>query len=71
VDPRGLEPLTSAMRGRRDVIAVVRRCAETPRYRHILSYDLSWMSTLVRVGWCQVGVNWFRCLAPARISHYS
>ena len=57
VEPRGFEPLTSAVQRRILKFANVRRCSKIPANKHILSYKLSWLFAVVRPGWCQIGVN--------------
>jgi hypothetical protein len=58
VELRGFEPLTSAVQRRLLNVAVVRRCSKIPANKHILSCGLSWMFAVVRLAWCQVGVNY-------------
>jgi hypothetical protein len=60
VDPTRLEPLTSAVQKRIHNVVVVRRCSKIAANKHILSYRLTWMFSVVRLGWCQFGVNWLR-----------
>jgi hypothetical protein len=57
VDPTRLELVTSAMRRQHEEFAVVRLCSEMPANKHIHSKLLSSMFAVVRLGWCQVGVN--------------
>jgi hypothetical protein len=57
VDPRGLEPLTSAMRGRRDEFASVRQCSKDGLFeRNALSPPFSPFAN-VRPGNCRVTVR--------------
>jgi hypothetical protein len=57
VEPRGFEPLTSAVQRRLNKFTSVRRCSKIPANKHILPYELSWVFAAVRLGWRQVGVN--------------
>jgi hypothetical protein len=58
VELREFEPLTSAVQRQLLNVAVVRRCSKIPANKHILSCGLSWMFAVVRLAWCQVGVNY-------------
>jgi hypothetical protein len=54
VEPRGFEPLTSAMQRRIHNVAVVHWCSEIPVNKHILRWVLSSVFTVVRLDWCQL-----------------
>jgi hypothetical protein len=60
VEPRGVEPLTSAVQSQIQNVVVVRRCSKTAANKHILSSRLSCLFVVVRVGWCTTGVNELR-----------
>ncbi len=60
VEPRGVEPLTSAVQSQIQNVVVVRRCSKTPANKHIISSRLSCLFAVVRVGWCTTGVNELR-----------
>jgi hypothetical protein len=62
VEPRGFEPLTSAVQRRTLNVAVVRRCLEIPANKPIIPKLRPPMFAVVRLGWCQIGVN-CRCCA--------
>src|SRR5918998_3286384 len=57
VEPRGVEPLTSAVQSQIHNVVVVRRCSKTPANKHILTSALSCLFAVVRVGWCTTGVS--------------
>jgi hypothetical protein len=57
VEPRGFEPLTSAVQSQIQNVVVVRRCSKTPANKHILSSRSSCLFADVRVGWCTTGVQ--------------
>ena len=57
VEPRGFEPLTSAVQSQIHDVAVVRRCSKIPANKHILSSRLSCVFVIIRMGWCTTGVN--------------
>jgi hypothetical protein len=57
VDPRGLEPLASAMRGRFEGFAAVRHRSEYPLNKRNPGYGLSCMFAVVRAGCRQTVVN--------------
>jgi hypothetical protein len=50
--------MTSAMRSQREEFAFVCARSKTAANKHILSKLLSPVFAVVRLGWCQVGVNW-------------
>ena len=54
MEPRGFEPLTSAVQRRRHSIAAVRWCSKIPAYEHIHPKVLSPVFAIVRPGWCQL-----------------
>jgi hypothetical protein len=58
VDPIRLELVTSAMRRQHEEFATVRLRSEIPANKHIIPKLLSPVFAIVRLGWCQVGVNW-------------
>jgi hypothetical protein len=57
VEPRGFEPLTSAVQSQNLLIASVRSCSEIPAKQPIRLYVDSLLFAVVRVGWCTTGVN--------------
>jgi hypothetical protein len=54
VEPRGFEPLTSAVQSRREGVADVRRCSDTAENWVISSCDSLRMFADVRSGWRQL-----------------
>src|SRR5918997_1722613 len=72
VEPRGFEPLTSAVQRRIYNVVVVHCCSKTSANKHILLWVLSPVFAVVRPGWCQIGVNWCRYIcasADALMAH--
>jgi hypothetical protein len=57
VEPRGLEPLASAVQSQNPIVAGVRYCSENPVKRRISSEHVSCLFAVVRVGWCTTGVQ--------------
>jgi hypothetical protein len=57
VEPRGFEPLTSAVQSQRTIIAGVRPCSKIPAKQSIRFWHASRLFTVVRVGWCTTGVR--------------
>ena len=57
MDPTRLELVTSAMRRQHEEFAVVRWCSKTAPNKHIHLKLRSPGFAVVRLGWCQVGVN--------------
>ena len=57
VEPRGFEPLTSAVQSQGPTIVDVCRCSKLPANNHILSSRLSCLFAVVRLGWCTTGVQ--------------
>jgi len=57
VDPTRLELVTSAMRRQHEEFATVRLRSKTPANKHIHPKLVSFVFTIVRLGWCQVGVT--------------
>src|SRR5918994_885802 len=64
-EPRGFEPLTSAVQRRTRTVVVVRSCLEIPANKHISSRRLSYVFAITRLGWCQIGVNWCRYICTS------
>jgi hypothetical protein len=60
VEPRGFEPLTSAVQSQIHNVVVVRWSSESAANKHILSCELSCLFAAVHVGWCTTGVNRFQ-----------
>src|SRR5918994_762425 len=56
-EPRGIEPLTSAVQSQGTIIVHVRHCAKIPANRRVFSSGLAWLFAAVRVGWCTTGGN--------------
>ena len=56
VDPRGFEPLTSAVQSQGPIIVEVRRCSKYLAKSRICLWKQLWMFAVVRVGWCTTGV---------------
>jgi hypothetical protein len=56
VEPRGFEPLTSAVQSQGTTVTGVRGCSGMPPKWWILLYDASLLFAIVRVGWCTNGV---------------
>ncbi len=54
VEPRGFEPLTSAVQSQIHNVVVVRGCSEIPA---LPWWHTSWVFAVVRVGWCTTGVS--------------
>ena len=52
VEPRGFEPLTSAVQNQSSNITRVCRCSKTRAKRCILCANISRLFTAVRAGWC-------------------
>ena len=57
MEPRGFEPLTSAVQKRIHTVVVVRCCSEIPANKHILSCGPLWMFVVVRLGCCTVAAR--------------
>jgi hypothetical protein len=57
VEPRGLEPLTSAVQSQIRNVAVERHCSKTPANTYILFGRSSCLFAFVRLGWCTTGVQ--------------
>ena len=66
VEPRGFEPLTSAVQSQIHNILVVRYCSEMPAKLSICLWKHSWLFVVVRVGWCTTGV--YRKLADGVVT---
>src|SRR5918997_4641434 len=66
VEPRGFEPLTSAVQSQGTIVAGVRCCSERPAKSHICLRKYSPLLAIVRVGWCTTGVPQLR--AAPRLS---
>jgi hypothetical protein len=66
VEPRGFEPLTSAVQSQGTIVAGVRGCSEMPAKSHICLRKYPPLFTVVRVGWCTAGVPQLR--ATPRLS---
>ena len=49
-----------------DALVDVRRCSKMPAKRHVLSENVSWLFTDVRVGWCTTGVQGLKVAASAQ-----
>jgi hypothetical protein len=50
VEPRGFEPLTSAVQSQIHDVVVVRRCSKMPAKQPLPAGDVSWSFAIVRVG---------------------
>jgi hypothetical protein len=50
MEPRGFEPLTSAVQSQIHNVVVVRRCSEMPAKPLIYLWKHSWVFAVVRVG---------------------
>jgi hypothetical protein len=57
VEPRGFEPLTSAVQSQGTIIVDVRQCSEIPAKLRVCFWKRSWVFAFVRLGWCTIGVN--------------
>src|SRR5215207_4455858 len=57
MEARGFESLTSAVQRWIPNVAVVRWCLEIPANKHVLSRRLSYVSAVVRLGWCQFSIR--------------
>src|SRR5215217_406833 len=57
VEPRGFEPLTSAVQSQSHNVAIVRQCSKSAAKSRIYLQEYSCMFAVVRVGWCTTGVN--------------
>src|SRR5215212_8784244 len=57
VEPRGFEPLTSAVQSQSTIIARVRGCSKIPANYPIRLFDASPLFAVVRMGWCTTGVD--------------
>jgi hypothetical protein len=57
VEPRGFEPLTSAVQKRIHTVVVVRCCSEIPANKPIISRRLSYVFAVVRLGCCTVAAH--------------
>jgi hypothetical protein len=57
VEQRGFESLTSAVQKRVLKVVVIHPCSKTPANKHIISSNTSRVFAVVRLGWCQIGVN--------------
>jgi hypothetical protein len=56
VEPRGFEPLASAVQSQILNVAAVRWCSEIPANLRIPWWQTSCLFAVVRVGWCTTGV---------------
>ena len=56
MEPRGFEPLTSAVQSQIHTVVAVRYCSEIPAKQPIRLYDASQLFAVVPVGWCTTGV---------------
>jgi hypothetical protein len=57
VEPRGFEPLTSAVQSQIHNVVAVRWCSEIAAKWRILSDNVSCPFAVVRMGWCTTGVH--------------
>jgi len=57
VEPRGFEPLTSAVQSQIHNVVVVRCCLRMPAKSCIFLWEHPCSFAAVRVGWCTTGVN--------------
>jgi hypothetical protein len=57
VDPTRLELVTSAMRRQHEEFVSIRLRSKTAANKHILPKLMSPVCAIVRLGWCQIGVN--------------
>src|SRR5918998_5378705 len=64
VEPRGFEPLTSAVQSQATITAGVRGCSERPAKQPSRLYEVSQVFAIVRVGWCTTGANVFQRNTP-------
>ena len=64
MEPRGFEPLTSAVQSQTHNVVVVRWRSEMPANPRILSFVPPPLPVFVRVGWCTTGVNEYWRAAP-------
>ena len=57
VEPRGFEPLTSAVQSQIQDVVAVRRCSKIPAKWCFCLWRRSWSFADVHVGWCTIGVD--------------
>jgi hypothetical protein len=57
VEPRGFEPLTSAVQSQVDNVVIVRHCSKTPAKWRFRIWRHSCLFAVVRVDWCATCVH--------------
>jgi hypothetical protein len=62
VEPRGVEPLTSAVQSQIHNVVVVHHCPEIPGKLRFCFWEHSWVFAVVCMGWCTTGVREVRAV---------